>query len=247
MKGNLQNRSSYEKSAENGSREVSNSVQDEQMKIIRCLSAIYTSVYYIDLKENHCDEILSEDKVYSYIGSSGSAQERLDFFCHNMMIPEHTEEMLKFVDLSTLDDRMSNTRTVTKQYLNTVMISPEKGARPTWMECLFIEGDRDSDGKLTHVIFATQSINEAKVRELETQDNVISALSMQYDNVYLVNIDTLQAVCYRMGQAMSDRYGKKFAAGNFEKNLSSYIYITMYLKKTDICSTIYVQDPALGS
>lgn len=35
--------------------------------------------------------------------------------------------------------------------------------------------------------------------------------------------DTREAVCYRMGQAMTDRYGQKFAVGDYEKNIQTYI------------------------
>ena len=30
-------------------------------------------------------------------------------------------------------------------------------------------------------------------------------------------------ICYRMGQTMSDRYGQRFAAGNYESNIRTYI------------------------
>ena len=50
-----------------------------------------------------------------------------------------------------------------------MILSPEQGARPDWTQCSFIEGARDADGRLAHVIFATQSIHDAKARELEVQ------------------------------------------------------------------------------
>ena len=107
----------------------------DRNKIIQSLSEIYTSVYYIDLARNHYVELASESSVYSYIGSSGNAQERLNFFCRHMMTPEYTDEMLAFVDLSTLEARMENTRVISKQYLSTVVLSPEQGDRPDWTEC----------------------------------------------------------------------------------------------------------------
>lgn len=36
-------------------------------------------------------------------------------------------------------------------------------------------------------------------------------------------MDTAEAVYYRMGQTMNDRYGQKFDIGNYEKNISTYI------------------------
>lgn len=213
---------------------IDNSAVDTavQMKIVQSLSEIYTSVYYIDLAQNYYMELSSVLQVHSFIGSSGNAQERLNFFCHHMMTPEYTDEMLEFVDLSTLDDRMGQSRLISKEYLSTVMLSSEQGENPDWTQCSFIECSRDSDRKLTHVIFATQSIHAAKVKELEAkrklkekeiQDNLIRALALPYENVYAVNMDTGETVCYRMGQAMKDRYGQQFAVCDYEKSLSIYI------------------------
>ena len=55
------------------------------------------------------------------------------------------------------------------------------------------------------------------------QDNVIQALAIPYENVYAVNVETGEGVCYRMGQIISDRYGHKFAAGSYEDNIRYYI------------------------
>ena len=58
---------------------------------------------------------------------------------------------------------------------------------------------------------------------LESQDNLIQALAIPYENIYTVNADTCESICYRMGQVMQDRYGEKFAVGNYEENISSYV------------------------
>lgn len=58
---------------------------------------------------------------------------------------------------------------------------------------------------------------------LESQDNLIQALAIPYENIYTVNADTCESICYRMGQVMKDRYGEKFAVGNYEENISSYV------------------------
>lgn len=204
----------------NSNNETSGKIPADRMKIIQSLSEIYTSVYFIDIEKNYFTEISSTAQVHTHVGASGDAQERLNYFCHHMVMPEFTDEMLEFVDLSTLDKRFCKTRILSKQYRSRVFMSDKTG---NWAECCFIESDRDKEGRLSHVIFATQSIHEAKVRELETQDKLIQALAISYENVYAVNMDTVEAVCYRMGQTMSERYGKKFVIGNYEDNIRSYI------------------------
>ncbi|MGN0714192.1 MAG: GAF domain-containing protein, partial [Anaerovoracaceae bacterium] len=341
-------------------------------QIVQAMSEIYTSAYYIDMRQNQFVELSSVTDVHAHIGASGDAQERLRYFCHNMITSEFLDEMLEFVNLSTLDERMGEGRIISKEYQSIVFFDQEDENAATWRQCSFIEGDRDADGKLAHVIFTTQSIHETKRRELEaqkklqdanteltqllaaekqhtaiinslgnvfsalfyvdleentfqeiisgednthvygekgdaretlkhmtdamvadahgpimrgfmdfdtidvrlgsksviiqefadrkggwtrcsfipvwrdengrnrtvifslrnitsekeelaSQDNLIQALAIPYENIYAVNEDTGEAVCYRMGQTMSDRYGEKFAAGNYEKNITSYI------------------------
>ncbi|MGN0424523.1 MAG: response regulator [Acetatifactor sp.] len=60
-------------------------------------------------------------------------------------------------------------------------------------------------------------------REVEFQGNMIQALAIPYANIYAVNADTCEAICYRMGQTINERYGQKFAAGNYEENIQTYI------------------------
>lgn len=55
----------------------------------------------------------------------------------------------------------------------------------------------------------------------EPAENSISEVG--YENIYAVNAGTCEAVCYRMGQTINDRYGQKFAAGNYERNIRTYI------------------------
>lgn len=105
-------------------REQSLREQADRMHIIHSLSEIYTSVYDINLPENHFEEISSIDDVHDHIGASGNAQEQLNYFSRHMMTPEFTEEMLRFVDLTTLDQRLEDTRIISKQYLSTARIHP---------------------------------------------------------------------------------------------------------------------------
>ena len=344
----------------------------DRARIIQAMSKIYTSVYYIDLKTGLFSELASIDAVKSEIGAEGDAQNRLNYFCRNMMMPEFTREMLEFVDLSTLEERLGDRRIISRQYLSTVFVSPEQGGEPNWTQCSFIECDRDADGDLRHVLFTTQTIHEAKIRELEaqrkereanqelaalleserqhtaiigslssifyglyyvdlvkntvqevicldsahhvyrdggdarqflrrmtellatpehlssmalfldfdtmgarlggsriitrefmartggwtrcsiipvergdsglnrsvivgmrqitaererqeTQNNLILALSMAYENVYSVNLDTDVSTCYRMGSAMLERYGRRFAEGSYTRNMEEYL------------------------
>ena len=343
-----------------------------RIRVIQALGEIYTSMYYIDLATGHFVELSTVTSVHQHIGAKGDARDRLTYFCRHLVVPECREEMLEFVDLSTLDQRLKHTRIITRQYRSTLFSAPEPEDGTTWRQCCFIEGDRDASGRLAHVIFTTQSIHDVKVRELEaqrrlqetnenleaslsaekqntaiisalsnvyfalyyldldndvcqtiisdkshghvlgargsardalermvrelvepgyqvrmrsfadydtlgerlgsksiiiqeypdrsggwtrcgfipveredtgrtrtalcvlrditaeqeahaSQDSMIQALAISYENVYAVSADSGEAVCYRMGQAMSDRYGQRFAVGSYERNIRTYI------------------------
>ena len=78
-----------------------------------------------------------------------------------MILPEYEDEMFRFVDLSTLDERMKHTQILSKHYQSSLFFRTESLGAPTWNQCSFIEGDRDATGGLAHVLFTTQFVNEA--------------------------------------------------------------------------------------
>ena len=351
--------------------EKTNGTQPDRTRILESLGKIYTSLYDIDLSTGLFTELSSVDDVRAHIGATGRAQDRLDYFCRHMILPEYTEEMLRFVDLSTLDERMGRGRVISKQYQSALFPNQEGKNTVIWRQCSFIEGERDPSGRLTRVIFTNQSINEERAveledqkklhaanedlttrlaeekqytaiigamsnayfglfyidlerntfqelfsedriyhtlgakgdarealkhltrelaadvyqpvmlrfvdfdtlaqrlgeqsiivqefaarsggwtqcsfipverdqngksctvmctlrwitaeKEVESQGNLIQALAIPYANIYTVNADTREAICYRMGQTMNERYGQQFAIGNYEENIQTYV------------------------
>ena len=189
-------RMSHEKMAE------TNKALVDRMKVIQSLGEINTSLYYIDLSTGLFTELSSVTDVHAHIGASGNAEDRLTYFCKYMVAPEYEEEMLAFVDLSTLNERMEHTRIVSRQYQSTLFTDPETGR--TWRECSFIEGDRDTDGRLAHVIFTTKSIHDVKVRELETlrklrdEMAIAGALSRDYPDVVLLDLENDTAMTIKL-------------------------------------------------
>ena len=118
-----------------------------------------------------------------------------------------------FTNLNTLDARLGEKTIIIQEY-----ISVSVG----WIRCAFIPVEKNADGRNKKVICTFRNITAEKAT-MGIQDNLIQALAVSYENVYAINMNTGEAVCYRMGQTMSDRYGTKFAAGNYDRNLSAYI------------------------
>ena len=149
--------------------EKTNGTQPDRTRILESLGKIYTSLYDIDLSTGLFTELSSADDVRAHIGATGRAQDRLDYFCRHMILPEYMEEMLRFVDLSTLDERMGRGRVISKQYQSALLSNQEGKNTVIWRQCSFIEGERDPSGRLTRVIFTNQSINEERAVELVDQ------------------------------------------------------------------------------
>lgn len=218
---------------------------DERMSIIQSLSEIYTSVYYIDLENNHFREISSIPDVYSNIGEEGDAQERLNYFCHNMVTPEFTDELLEFVNLSTLKDRLKDKKIISKQFCCLIKVSEENDGDSEWAQCSFIKVSSESGSTLTHVIFATQSIYDVKLKELETKKKlkdaleevkksnielqkemaVSGALSQEYHSLFTIDAKTGKISLYRTdGIGMNyKQLSELMESYDYEEVFSDYI------------------------
>ncbi|MGN0905721.1 MAG: hybrid sensor histidine kinase/response regulator, partial [Bullifex sp.] len=146
-----------------------------------------------------------------HIGTEGIAQERLNYFCHHMMREDFTEELLSFVDLSTLDERLRGRKIITRDYISTVSLSAENTGSG-WTQCCFIENIRDDEGRLVSVIFATKSIQQDKRKELDYQaqleeknrelqrlletekhnTDIIGSLSNIFYRLYYIDLNTMK-------------------------------------------------------
>lgn len=71
------------------------------------------------------------------------------------------QDMLKFVDLNTLSQRMVSQRYLSKEY---------RGIFSGWVRGGFVEVSRDDKGILTQVLYTYQLIDEEKKKELEQQE-----------------------------------------------------------------------------
>ncbi|MGM9579965.1 MAG: hybrid sensor histidine kinase/response regulator [Anaerovibrio sp.] len=148
------------------------------VKIIQSMSKVYTSVYYIDILNDSFMELASIPEVRQIIGVSGKAQDTINLLPEKLAMPEFAKDLQFFVDLGTLENRFQHTRIVSHQYIGRVFWPdrmPDKGMNTEWVQCSFIECDRDSDGRLWHVLFVTESINEVKIQELENQRRIKEA------------------------------------------------------------------------
>ncbi|MDO4962063.1 MAG: response regulator [Eubacteriales bacterium] len=121
--------------------------------IIMSLANIYTSVFYISLKDHTYINEKVSDNLDSIIASN-NADEAFKKACTYLMAPEYAQPMLEFTDLNTLSKRMGSRNMITTQYFGQVVESP--GSH--WIEASFIEAGRNEQGEITHVLYVTRPV-----------------------------------------------------------------------------------------
>ncbi|MDY3249007.1 MAG: ATP-binding protein [Candidatus Choladocola sp.] len=181
--------------------------------IIGSLSSVFFALFYIDLEENSFQEIISLDSINHVYGEKGDARIALKRLIDSLVAEESRPAMRLFMDFDTIDDRLGDKPMIIQEYV---------ALAGGWVRCSMIPVEKNENGRNCRIICGFRQITAEK-EALESQDNLIQALSVPYENIYAVNMDSGEAVCYRMGQAISDRYGRKFAVGDYGKNICSYI------------------------
>lgn len=134
--------------------------QEQLVRYLKSISTIYLCMHHADLDTGLFVEIRSTERLNATL-------ESLDRnFGHQLVLgikmsaaPDYLESALKFVDLSTVKERLKGKRTITHEYL-----SKDKG----WCRARFVNADQDKINDLPrYVIFAVENIDEQKRREHE--------------------------------------------------------------------------------
>lgn len=113
---------------------------------IQSIANIYTSMQKLNL-ETREREVIAYTKEFEKDYFFGTGQ--IDELCDE----RSKEELLKFTDLSTIDERMGMSDAISIEFLNHEHL---------WYRGRFIAVDRNADGKLRSVIWAVEQIDKEK-------------------------------------------------------------------------------------
>ena len=147
------------------------------------LSKIYASMYLVDVQTKRYHIIKMTDQIAEYLGKDfkmGEYEIRDDFCGHIKNIAEkmctesQLQESLEFVDISTLEERLLGENSITHEFTDKIS---------GWNRSRFIPVDYDEDGKLLHVLFCIECIEEEKKRENRL--------------IYLAQTDLMTGLCNR--------------------------------------------------
>ena len=122
---------------------------------ISSISNIYIVVYDVDIIDDTFSIIKSENMIVN--GLVAEQRSDVQFVINKVMIAITDEsmldEMLRFIDLSTLESRLSTTNTVTLEFITKTK---------KWIRIRFLASRRTNLGKLSHVLWLAEDINEEK-------------------------------------------------------------------------------------
>ena len=138
-------------------------LQTQSLNIqLSSIADIYISLLDLDLKNDSFSVISCREDVAKTIDSGvTSAQEMLNSSMDRFVDDISKEQIGKFIDLSTLDERIKDEHTFTEEFLNSGNL---------WCRARFIAAERSKDdGKLKRVLWVIESIDAEKRRRDKLQ------------------------------------------------------------------------------
>ncbi|MCR4705117.1 MAG: sensor histidine kinase, partial [Lachnospiraceae bacterium] len=150
---------------------------------------IYISMYEANLLDNTFVEVYNNrETIRELVGEeradAAGCLRRIYSECTD---PSSREQMLAFVDLSTLNERLQDTQTVTNEFLS---------FENKWRRARFIVSARDASGTIERVLYLVEDIDEEKrardtsLEEIRKMNDQISSVSHIYFSMHEVDLTT---------------------------------------------------------
>lgn len=125
--------------------------------VSQALLAIYSGVFCIDLAEDTYSIVHAPMEISVMLRKISSAQQAINLAIQKTVLEGEIVDMLSFVNLKTLPERMESMRCLSTEY---------QGMLSGWVRGSFIETERDADGSLRKVLYTYQIIDAQKREEL---------------------------------------------------------------------------------
>ncbi len=143
----------------------------DQMDTISAIANIYMTVYELDAASATFKEITAQSKpVTDLIGNTRvNPQEMINLVMTHVTDEDHLDEILKFVNLSTLNDRLRDIDTIAIEYRN---------KQKLWRRGRFIVSGRDENRQVTHLLWLAEDIDQEKKerdRLIDTSERALAA------------------------------------------------------------------------
>ena len=120
-------------------------------EIVGTISKIYWLIYRMDLVTGRYEEISAGSEVHRLTGRHGRTDEVFREVRETVVCDEHQEMMERFLDTSTLAERLRDTETIAMEY---------RAASGSWHWGRFIVKKRDESGRVTNVLYVVRQIDK---------------------------------------------------------------------------------------
>lgn len=125
--------------------------------VSQALMTIYSGVFCIDLLDDTYSIVRAPMEISAMLRKISSAQQAINLAIQKTVFEEEIVDMLSFVNLSTLPERMERMPLLSTEY---------QGILSGWVRGSFIECEREPDGSLRKVLYTYQVIDGQKREEL---------------------------------------------------------------------------------
>ena len=151
----------------------------EYSGLLSALSKIYWQIFTVDLRTNRYTELYA-DKMAGYRAQvTGIAQDAFQRAVERFVGEGHKQDMRRFLDQTTLPDRLSNTESVTQDF---------QDISGCWRSTSYIVQERDETGRAVRVLFTIRDISEQKNQELLQQKKLRDALEAMENARHLTEL-----------------------------------------------------------
>lgn len=132
--------------------------------VVNALANVYACVFYFDLDADWYTSYQNNlPWVSEYISQEGCLSKGLEIFADHLCHRSDRENVLKFVYLSTLDERLKYRNSISLQYRGNVV---------RWLMLTFIVSERSDDGKVRRIVATVEDISGQRSKEKEMIDQL---------------------------------------------------------------------------
>ena len=144
---------------------------EQQMKdalVADAIAKTYSGLVYMDLEKDwYTSYTNTNPDVQKYIPTEGRVSEAIKIMLQKLCSPNEYENLRKFTDLKTLNERMKHRNSISIIF---------HGVFVKWVRFTFIVSDRHSDGTIHHMVATIKDISELRDKELrrveELRENI---------------------------------------------------------------------------
>ncbi len=137
------------------------------------ISETYTVLVYASLAHNRYKTLIHSNRTAKYLPEESSIETALGILRMNVD-EEYRDRVMEFVDPLTIDERMTEEKSVSMDYVN---------AEGDWARITITQVKKDLRGRINTVVFSIQHIDDIKRKELEKE----AAIEWAYEEAKQAN------------------------------------------------------------